>query len=755
MNQVEGQRRVGCCDGVRRHPLFASALWLVFAHVLGQWHWSLLPALLALAAFAGLRCGGRRLAVAWCGLILLAVAIGQVRDWRAHRLAGELLESPTATFGGVVEAKPRGAEGFWQAPVRLTHGPAGHGARVWWQGRGELPVEGSRVEALGRFHRPQPPRNPGEFDRPRWLRQHGLLVSFRQQPHVLGEVHTPGWARTLAAARAAVRDAMTCGLDPDSVGAEVIRAVVLGEKPGDNEDLLEDFRRSGSMHVFSVSGMHVGMVGVLAWGVLGLSGLPRRWLALPVIVLVFGYAWLTGAQPPAVRAAWMAAVFLGAFCLRRRPDLANALGAVLLVLLLWDLSHLRQPGVQLSYGVVAAIAFGLPWTTRWFRRLGAPPLHLPLSEIHGLRRVGWRLRQGIASTLAVSTAAALGAAPLTAWHFGLVTPVSVVAALLLLPAVFGVMALALASVVLSPLGAPVVTPINKVNAHVAHLCADAAGYFARVPGGHWKLRQQRDPLLLVYDLARGDGAACWKPGATSAPVLLDCGGRFSFRQPVLASLRSLGLTPDSVVLSHPDGGHVGGGHAVWQELPIRQVLMPVKRARSPAYRKWQQEAPRAGVELLHAGKVSELPVGGGARIEWLHLPDAEAQDVAADHRVLVMRLHWGRWKILLLGDAGLETEQHLLAADLDLAADVLIAGRPREGLSLGDDFVEAVRPRVMVLGTDDSPGVMPIGEGRLDHWRRSGIRIFDQSRCGAVLLRPQGDQLLIEGFLTGSRVHLD
>ena len=54
----------------------------------------------------------------------------------------------------------------------------------------------------------------------------------------------------------------------------------------------------------------------------------------------------------------MAAVFLGAFVFRRRPDALNSLGAVLLATLLWDGRLLFQTGVQLSYGVVAAIIIG-------------------------------------------------------------------------------------------------------------------------------------------------------------------------------------------------------------------------------------------------------------------------------------------------------------------------------------------------------------------------------------------------------------
>lgn len=755
MNVPAADRWSAVRQWARRHPLFAAALWLVLSVVFASWHaWCLLPLGLA-AGWVGLRCGGIRLAAWW--LLLLAISVGMA-EWRSQRdesQAEALRQSAAASFGGKVLAQARGDDGFWQAPVRLGTGPVGVGARVWWQGRGDLPVEGSRVSADGRFEAPSPPRNPGEWDRRDWMRQQGLLVSFRQSRAGAQEMHTPAHAQWMARARQVVRAAMTCGLEPEATGARVIRAVVLGDKPRDQRDLMEDFRRSGSMHVFSVSGMHVGMVAVLTWWVLGITGFSRRWLALPVIAVTMSYAWLTGAQPPAVRAAWMAAIFLGAFCFRRRPDLPNALGAVLLVLLVWDQRQLLQPGVQLSYGVVTAIAFGLPWTSRLFGRIGAPPLHVPVAELHGLRRWNWRLRQWLATTLAVSTAAAVGAAPLTAWHFGLVTPVGVVAALLLLPAVFGVMSLALLSVLLMPFGEAIQTPVNRLNSGLATFCAAYAGQVARVPGGHWKLGRERGPLLLVYDLPRGDAANCLVASRDGPCVLIDCGGRFSVRHPLSASMERLGLKPDSVVLTHPDGGHLGGGHAVWEQWPIKQALMPVLKARSPAHRTWMEQAPAAGVDLVQAAEVDGLPLAGGARLEWLHLPDAHAQDVAADQRVLVMRLHWQGWRILMMSDAGVGIEQQLLAAGADLRAEVLIAGRPRGGLSLGDEFLEAVQPRVLVLGRDDSTGSQLLDARSLTQWRATGVAVFEQARCGAVSLRPSADgDLRVRGFVSGRELRL-
>lgn len=746
-----------CGQWVARHPLFVAALWIVVMQLLGAWAgwalWLALPVALAV----GLWLRRPWLAAAWLICMSLAEGVGNLREVQARERALELSQAATAIHGGKLLAEARGDENFWQAPVRLSEGCPGAGARVWWQGRGPMPVEGSRVRASGRFEWPPAVRNPGAFDRREWLNRQAIHVVFEPQAHGSTQVNTPGGWKALADLRCGVRSAITRGIEDESTAAKVIRAVVLGDKPRKDDELLDDFRHSGSMHVFSVSGLHVGMVAVLVWMIAACSGVSRRWLVLPVIVVVFAYVWVTGANAPAIRAAWMAAVFLGAFCWRRRPDLPNALGAVLLVLLLWDVRQIHQVGVQLSYGVVTAIAFGLPWTTRWFRAVGAPPMLMPVAEIKGLRLVWWRSRQWLATTLAVSCAAGMGAAPLTLWHFGLVTPISVVAALLLLPLVFAIMVLALVSILLSPMemvSGPLMTASNRANGLIAESCASLAGVMAEVPGGHWQGGREHGPLLLVYDLKHGDGAACWLPERKSAGVLIDCGGSHSANYPVRASLKQLGIEVDSIVLTHPDGGHVGGGHPLWIDLPIRQALLPVERARSPAYRAWLEKAPAEGVTLLQASALEGLPVGEDARIEWLHLPDAGDANLAADHRVLVMRLHWRGWKILWHSDAGNLAEQAMLESGRDLGADVIVAGRHRTDLCLSETFMEAVDPRVIIIGNDAHPEGERVSSDKLEQWRRSGIIVFDQSRCGAVLVRPEDGGLTIEGHIDGQKVRL-
>ena len=554
--------------------------------------------------------------------------------------------------------------------------------------------------------------------------------------------------------RQGFRERVTTGLPDDSQEANIIRSVVIGVPPPDADSLIMAFRNSGTLHAFSVSGLHVAMVGSIGWFLLSWAGVPRRWAVLFLIPMVFGYSWITGNSTPAVRSAWMAAVFLGAFVIRRRPDLLNVLGVVLLGTMLWDGQLLFQPGVQLSYGVVAAIAVGTGWTTGLFRWMAVPDPYLPRRRMSRLQ-MGWlSLRRNTSQSLGVAMAAAAGSAPLTAYHFGMVTPVSVLASLVLVPMVFVLLVGGLVCVAVSPVPLLAGT-VSRINSWCANAAVYSAEAFASIPGGHFHVFRDERPKLLVYDLERGDGAACFYGGGSRA-VLLDCGGKQSFKHSVMPSLRQMGIEPDSVVISHADSGHLGGGAAVWTAFPIRQVLVPGVVSRSPVYRSWITDAPKAGIHISLADEASPNGFPDGASLETLHAPDAYKQKGVADEQVAVFRLCWRGWKVLFTSDAGIRAEMKMCDSGKDLTSDVIIAGHHRADLSLCDPFLNAVRPRVIIATNSRFPVEERRDPGTLDYWRSRGIQVIDLSESGGVTLRvDEAGNLRIEGFLNATPIVLE
>lgn len=194
-------------------------------------------------------------------------------------------------------------------------------------------------------------------------------------------------------------------------------SAVLGDKTDAKPETMAKFLESGCMHVFAVSGMHVGVAAMLVLGMLRLLYVRPRAARLACIPLLAVYVFVTGMSASALRAFIMAAVWLLASVLRRKGHPANILALAFILLCLMDPLQVFQPGFQLSFCVFAVIVCLAGWSIRE-RPLWAPDPFIP-SRIYNAREKGLvRLEKAFRGALLISVGAWLMSIPLTAWHFG-------------------------------------------------------------------------------------------------------------------------------------------------------------------------------------------------------------------------------------------------------------------------------------------------------------------------------------------------
>lgn len=143
-------------------------------------------------------------------------------------------------------------------------------------------------------------------------------------------------------------------ITPDDAG--MLNAMLFGDRSRLNHTLRLGFERTGSFHLFVVSGMHVALLaGIIFWIARRLR--LRQLLATALtLTLVFGYALLTGFGVPVQRALLMTAVFLIANLLSRDRNRLNALGAAALSVLIWSPRALFDASFQMTFLAIVAIA---------------------------------------------------------------------------------------------------------------------------------------------------------------------------------------------------------------------------------------------------------------------------------------------------------------------------------------------------------------------------------------------------------------
>ena len=150
--------------------------------------------------------------------------------------------------------------------------------------------------------------------------------------------------------------------------SRVFRAILLGKKEDVSKEQLQHFLYTGTMHLFAVSGLHVGVVSAFVFFLCRLFCFPiwLRWIITSSGVV--SYALIVGLSPSTLRAAWMALFLLTAQLLNRPMDVRIAFFNTISLSLCLNPFELWDVGFQLSYGVVASILFiGIPFS-QWYAK---------------------------------------------------------------------------------------------------------------------------------------------------------------------------------------------------------------------------------------------------------------------------------------------------------------------------------------------------------------------------------------------------
>ncbi|MGE3777951.1 MAG: ComEC/Rec2 family competence protein, partial [Pirellulaceae bacterium] len=214
---------------------------------------------------------------------------------------------------------------------------------------------GDRLRARGMLVAARPPLNPGESDARLYdravRRLVRLVVAGGHAVEVLerGSRWTGAW--WLDAARQ--RGVALLRQYVDARQAGLAAAVLLGSREQVDADVNQDFLTTGTSHLLSISGLHVGILAYGLWAA-GRSGWFHRRLALwGAMGFVTAYAALTFAEPPVVRAAVLISVICLARLCGRQALSFNTLAVAGLIVFAQNPAAIFQAGTQLSFLAVA------------------------------------------------------------------------------------------------------------------------------------------------------------------------------------------------------------------------------------------------------------------------------------------------------------------------------------------------------------------------------------------------------------------
>ncbi|SEP78742.1 competence protein ComEC [Ectothiorhodospira magna] len=696
--------------------------------------------------------------VRWPAIALLGFSWALVH---AHLVSGPPLSSTLSgqdvTVIGIVDSLPESLERGVRFGLRIEG--VAHGAlddhqtlprrvRVAWYGHHPELVPGERWELTLRLRRPSGFRNPGGFDYEGWL--------FRQGYGATAYVRDPVSARRLGMdqrlifqihrIRAGLVTQMAQVLE-DRPYVGILQALAAGDRSGITQAQWTTLIDTGTNHLMAISGLHVGLMAGMGYGLVlwGWRRVPALALRLPAqraavigaLICAAGYAALAGFAIPTQRALAMLVVALGALWLGRVARPSRTLALALVVVLCLDPRAVLDAGFWLSFAAVGVILYAM---TGRLRRPG---------KMESVLRIQW--------------VAGVGLLPLTLVMFQHGSLISPLANLVAVPWVSVVVVpLTLGGVLLSPL-LPWVAQWCWLAAHLAvSLLWPLLEYMAAWPWSPWRAAPPLWtlwPALLGLALILAPRAlpARWlgvllllpmlwparpslQPGEFRLTVLdvgqglatvvqtrdhtlvYDTGPRFSPRfdagsAAVVPYLRHQGREQiDRLVVSHSDNDHIGGAPAILDSLRVGEVL-----SRSP------ERLPHALSRECLRGETWQWD---GVTFRMLHPPPGWGDD---NESSCVLHVSGPGGSVLLPGDVERLGEAVLVRGEGEgLAADVLLLPHHGSRTSSSEALLDQVSPRLALVSTGFANRLGHPHEEVLQRLRVRDIPLLDPAHEGAL-----------------------
>ncbi|MFH0882914.1 MAG: DNA internalization-related competence protein ComEC/Rec2 [bacterium] len=643
---------------------------------------------------------------------------------------------------------------------------------------------GERIRLIGLMLPLETARNPGGFNEQAYWAMRGVQVRIIKEKSIQ-KLGVKGFAghldRIFDSAREAVDNQIRHGLDARAV--PLAQALLIGDRSGWNDPTRDQLARSGLMHLFAISGLHVGLLWAILASLLALIRIPKGFRTLMLLLVLWFYAAFTGANPPVLRASVIITIYSVGNLLQRQHRIGYTMALAWIGLLAWRPHTLGDAGFQLTF----AGAVGSIWTGALFRDW----IRIQSGVVHR-RAVRWlgRALRWTAYALMISLGATIATTPFVIAHFGRLPwcgPLVTVAAV---PILTGILITGWGMVFFGwvPVIGKLFGDALWVQLHILDLIAGTSSralpvseqlpLSSAVIAGMvflllvlWAPRLRmlgiRGVLIALLVLSTGIvWADAWLPEGRVKAGVLDVGqgdailvrrGEHAFlvdsgsgklhvarNQMRLTGVRQLEL----LVITHGDKDHAGGAAEIVREFPVKMGLIGPGSTRDKAGREAVEEMLKKGIPVYVGREGGTVDLGKLGNLSLFWPTDSFTHDPRKNDNDLSLIFCWrtGEASALFPGDAGEQVERILVKGGHLPDVDLLVAGHHGSRYSTTSAWLGALHPELVVISAGrNNPYGHPAPEV-LQRISEFGISVHRTDREGAILLTPSTD-----GFRSLSR----
>ena len=673
--------------------------------------------------------------------------------------------------------------------------------RLTWREPDTDVFRGDTMSVRTRLRRPFGTRNPGGFDYGAYLRNHGIHAvatvkgpgRVQAQPPEAFDFGSRVW-RLIDQWRNQVRQAVISTLSQPARG--LFLGMIVGEQNDISVGIRDDFMATGTVHIISISGSHLGLLAFLSF--LGVRGtirrLPASWLeklscvltprqlaVLVTVPVVTFYTLLSGSHVATVRSLLMILLYLLAVWIGYTRQMFIALALAALFATLSDPRAIYDLSFQLSYVAVLAIAVVLQWSGEDVQEDEAPR-----STSTTLKRWGTQYAR-------MTLAATAGTLPLVAYYFNQVAWLGVFANMVVVPLVgLLVVPLGLGASALVLVGGLDQLPFGWLHQGIIDGLTDAVGMMATIPGAKWHVASPsilamagfylclmvalfsqkiilrimsvsvlafcllwwvwsprhvfEDGALRVtfLDVGQGDATVLELPDGDT--ILVDGGvayERWDMGRMVIGPyLWDQGIRRlTHVIATHPQLDHVGGLSWIIKNFEIGHYWSNGIQRTKPFYRRLQAALEEKGLVERIAWEGEEIVKGGSCRLVSLNPPLAKTPPPLRDLRgatlnnlSVVLSLTCGEHSILLTADAEVEALTRFIADPLVGAATVVKIPHHGAKSSLNRSWIQRLNAGTAVVSAGRRNRYGHPAQAVLQAYERNRMTIYRTDSDGGIVL---------------------
>jgi competence protein ComEC len=567
--------------------------------------------------------------------------------------------------------------------------------------------------------------------------------------------------------------------DSNATHQAIIKALTIGDRLDIDDATNRLFLETGTSHILSVSGTHLGIIAGLFFFLIRLTlrrsyllrlrGDDKRYAALMTIPFTFIYMLLTGAAIPTIRATIMVTLYLLAILFERERHPLNILALSALIILLIYPHSIFVPSFQLTF---MSVLFLIIVGERFY----------PFVKIK-CRLIKWTI-----SSITMTLSAVVGTLPIVVYHFYGISPLSFIHNLIAVPLLCMIaMPVALIGMVI-PYGEhllrfagmliglnldimerlnlwyiyPVIRPdlievmlyyqfvLGLIYLSIRSVRIALIGLL--IPAivvtiiAEYNKRFNNSLCINMIDVGMGESILIEAP--LGLRLLIDGGSNYSGTYdvgervitPILLSKKV--LTIDYLINTHPHSDHIGGLSYILKHFKVKHLVTARLYLQEHDFVKLFAAARARHIDIVQWKRGDEMGYPGGLQIKVLN-PEADRLFEDMNNNSIALMLRYKDNSFLFTGDIGSDVERELILSRLPLKANLLKVPHHGSNNSSSMAFLLTVRPDIAIMSVGKGLKGLP-GEKAMERYKRLSIPIYSTLTDGFIRVCSDGERLYMK-----------